>query len=297
MLEENDEVYQPVNWMVEGNDAVYKRYLDKIDAGVPINWLAFWARIPHPEKKKSDFTLEKSDGNTYLVKFVSDKVRSEYEPKMGSSARVVSSLYGDSHQAKVSYASLPCYLLGSDDFSLIVCSANEVIQCKQRFDDILVIENKELFFNRPFVIELIESYSINSGSLLVVLGNGREVANSYFKPIFDKAEHVYCVLDYDLGGLTIYDSLVGLYGDKVKFSTYTDLKSIYGSFTYKCSPKLFTKAIMLCRKHGLVELEEAFRATSRFMEQEVLVDILVPSHQEDTKVIPTEMMECVPQYV
>lgn len=259
---------------------MYERYLEKIKDGKPIPWGKFWDSIPHHKKNRADFNLEKAGkSDSYLVTFVSGEAEEKYAVKQGSSPRVSATLNGNSHKEKVSFASLISYTLDVSEFEVVLASDElGVTQAPRPFVDVIVIENKEVFFNRSSLGSLLEMHNVSPIHPLVVLGNGKEIANSLLTPVLGKASKIYCFVDYDLGGLTIFDSLKNLYGDRVAFCLYPELEELSPYLIKKPTKDNFRKTIDLCDKHKLPELKNLLLTNSRFMEQESFLDLMEKTH-------------------
>lgn len=259
---------------------MYERYLKKIEDGKPIPWGKFWDSIPNHKKDRADFTLEKAGkSDKYFVTFVSSEAQEKYAIKQGSSPRVSATLNGNSHKEKVSFASLVYYTLDASEFEVILASDKlGITQAPRPFVDVIVIENKEVFFNRSTLGLLLELHNAAPTQPLVVLGNGKEIANSLLTPVLGKASKIYCFVDYDLGGLAIFDSLVNLYDDRVEFCLYPEPEALSPYLIKKPDKDNFRKAIDLCHKHKLTELKNLLLLSSRFMEQESFLDLMEKTH-------------------
>lgn len=251
---------------------MYLQYLNKIEQGLPIDWDRFWKAIPVGHKKVEDFKISKFGvGKKYLVSFKNDEIKQKYLPAENVSERVAAASLGDSHKGKVSVASLPTYDLRTGVYSLLVCSNTSVIQQGKEHSRAVIIENKEIFFAGDKLNRILEINGIGSLDVDVILGNGNEISNGYFTRFLESYEQILCILDHDYGGLLTYNTIKKHLKTDVFFCLPSNVKVWLDCFKKTPTSENFSRAIKLCQLHNLQELENAFRLTSRFMEQELLL--------------------------
>jgi len=107
----------------------------------------------------------------------------------------------------------------------------------------------------------------------VLLGGGNRVTRGAILDWLQGYEEVFCAFDYDAGGLQMFSTIAASLGDKATFVQPPDWQPWLAWFRkLPDTTERFTRAISLAEGLGFVALAEAFRATSKFMEQEMILD-------------------------
>lgn len=107
----------------------------------------------------------------------------------------------------------------------------------------------------------------------LVLGGGNRVTRGAILDWLQGYEEVFCAFDYDAGGLQMFSTVAASLGDKATFVQPTDWRPWLARFrNIPDTTERFTRAISLAEGLGFVPLAEAFRATGKFMEQEMILD-------------------------
>ncbi|WP_026970846.1 hypothetical protein [Aliagarivorans marinus] len=78
----------------------------------------------------------------------------------------------------------------------------------------LVLENRQNFLSieqtKDFIRRFVSQFPDDFGALTVVFAEGNEISNALHKSFLSQFEHIYLLLDLDLGGLTIAKNLHNL---------------------------------------------------------------------------------------
>ena len=141
---------------------------------------------------------------------------------------------------------------------------------------VLVVENERNFYQYP---QMLKFASEALGKRLeltdcdVVLGGGNRITRGAILDWLKGYEDVFCAFDYDAGGLQMFSTVAASLGDKATFVQPRDWQPWLGRFRkLPDSTERFTRSISLAEGHGFLALAEAFRATGKFMEQEMILD-------------------------
>ncbi|MBY6094678.1 hypothetical protein [Ferrimonas balearica] len=263
------------------------RYLENIQNDKPVNWPKvvplLSGQLPSGTRLTDVVVLEKAGKkDLYRVRFKDGELLTDLldRYRQGKTGRVGAALAGNSHRHKVSFGGLPIMDLSTGQYGLMVCAAKAVVQDPAAGHQALVlIENKELFYQPVVVLrELLALTGCRSEDALLVLGNGKEVTNSYFRHWFDGFSRIDCLFDYDQAGLAMYDTLRRRHGAKLHFAMPSNLGEKAELFSLKPEKDEFAYALRLCEQYGFDDLATVFRHTSRFMEQETLLTLLDTYH-------------------
>lgn len=193
-----------------------KTYLEKIEAGLPINYPAFKKLLLGLQLDRS-FSLdtssieaEKVKGDQYCVSILHNGL---YQAlcelaNISGGDRAKLATQNRSHSHKVS-GSIITARKGADGHPFtLVAWANGKIDSPAGFtpsQDCIIIENLENFLHLQGVVG-------EAGSIDVFFGNGMSIANSYHKGLLSRYKHIYMFVDLDLGGLKIAAAVSSLVG-------------------------------------------------------------------------------------
>jgi hypothetical protein len=141
---------------------------------------------------------------------------------------------------------------------------------------LLVVENERNFYHYlqmlAFVGECL-GQPMELASCDVVLGSGNRITRAADLNWLTGYDEVLCAFDYDAGGLQMYSSVQSVLGDKACYLQPADWQPWLSRFRKTPdSTERFTKALSLAEDLGFVSLAQAFRATGKFMEQEMILD-------------------------
>ena len=174
----------------------------------------------------------------------------------------------------------------------VVISDNGMKQNFTPKKHLLIIENQENFFRWSAFLSVLTQLGINNkdsqqytikenfslADFDIAFGSGNNITNAKNIIFFKQYQHITCVFDYDLGGLTIFKSLSNLCSniDKITLTflqpekTYL-LTQAFTEHYFKKEPKSdkqWQQAKVLATALGFNELAQAFNETKKFMEQE-----------------------------
>ena len=255
-----------------------EKYIEKINSNKPLNWVAFQMALPAKFKGKSFFSIKHVYRNYYIITPHDASIITELTKLIDvPSKRVQAGLMGNTHKQKVSFAGLVSFSFDKNAYCVNVFNESGLLKedhhiTKKR---IVCIENKELFYDKAVLPLLLRHHGISISNVDVVLGDGNAITNNYFSSLFDSLTHIYCLFDYDLGGLRTFNTLRTKHGSIVKFCTINNLGDNLQIFSKnKPSPLQFDKTLELCAKHNLNALYDAIRTTNAFCEQEQLLTLL-----------------------
>lgn len=194
---------------------IYK-YLDKIKMGNPINFDSFCQQLDQEGYDKHAilqiFSTEKISKSSYRVKIIDDEqfrlLQADF-PEYAITNRVSAALAGDSHKHPVSQGiiilwpyqhSHPVVILNDED------RIKAPVTLGQR---LLIIENQENFVqkNESVAFLKLQFPDFNEAALDIAWGSGNTICNRLNKAFFNHYQHIDCLLDLDIGGLTTFANL------------------------------------------------------------------------------------------
>lgn len=265
------------------------KYLLDIDSNKAINLSRFLSLLPelHKHNWRSIFSARKVQGIDKYTLVVIDtacfeQLLLEAQP---SNNRVDASIKGDSHTHNTSMSFM---LVFPDAFNkqiwnervrrpeVVVCDSSHLTIGFQTKKTLVIIENQENFFRyQEFLPVLLQPFISDTAQLDIAFGNGNSISNSLHAEFFDQYHEVLCCFDYDLGGLTMFSSLMKLSSAKFTFIAPSTVQLNDDNFLNSHFKKIPNKvkdwhqAIRLAEQLGLADLAHAFNRTKKFMEQEV----------------------------
>lgn len=256
-------------------------YLNKINAGKPINMEAFRKALPSDVREDlySYFVVEPYSARLSTVQFtstsVADQLMYRFTP---SDSRIEASLKGSSHDHGVEAGYLLMYTEDGNRYApkVVVMAENQVYFDGASFkNQVLIIENEENFFHYRKMMQYAsdcQGYEISLKNTDVVFAGGNRVTKQIIANwIRCTYSRVICALDYDLGGLLIYKNLRGVI-PHAEFAKPSDCSVLAPYFTNEPeSMPVLLRAMDLARNLGFQDLADTFQKTSRFMEQETLL--------------------------
>jgi len=283
-------------------------YLTAIKNKQPINFQRFISLLP-TEYKHDYQPIFKSNKvsatkNSYQVTIIDNERFQQLCVQYSSNNnRVDAASKGDSHKCKVSVS----FLLVYHQALLVKRVAKKVqpeaividnLSVQQNFvakKNLLIIENQEnFFFYLKFLPILKQFCSLNITPELtdfdIVFGAGNTITDNRNTLFLQQYQYIFCSFDYDLGGLTMFNTLKSRFdntekGDfksnnvkpKLTFvlpnkAYLSDADFIKQYFKKTAEPaKKWQQAIILAEKLGFTALAQAFSKSKRFMEQEVFL--------------------------
>lgn len=256
-------------------------YLKKILRGQPINYEAFLKKLPESFRcrHRDIFATEKVQTNRWVVTVLDETGFAELQNRAEAPAsRVDAAKKGNSHRHGTDVSFLLAYHLGlvSSRPDIVVIANDSVDVGFHPARSVLVVENECNFYQYRQMLDFASEALGKRLELVecdVVLGGGNRITRAAILDWLKGYEEVFCAFDYDAGGLQMFSTMAASLGDKATFVQPTDWQPWLDRFCkVPDSTERFTKALSLAEALGFVSLAEAFRATGKFMEQEMILD-------------------------
>jgi hypothetical protein len=256
-------------------------YLEKIRRGQPINYEAFLKKLPENVRRRHRdlFATEKVGGNRWLVTVLDYAAFAELlRLAEAPTSRVDAAKKGNSHRhgTEVSFLLVYHQCLSSSRPDVVVVGDGSVDVGFTPARSVLVVENERNFYQYR---QMLGFASVAMGAYLdlancdVVLGGGNRITRGANLAWLQGYEDVFCAFDYDAGGLQMFSTMAAALGQKARFVQPDDWLPWRERFRkIPDSTERFTKAVSLAEKLGFFPLADAFRATGKFMEQEMILD-------------------------
>lgn len=256
-------------------------YLQKILRGQAINYEAFLKKLPGQFRRRHRdlFATVKVQANRWLVTVLDESAFAELQNVTETpDNRVEAARKGNSHRHGTGVSFLLAYHQGlaSNRPDVVVIENHSVSLGFHPARFVLVVENERNFYQYRQMLNF-ASEALNRRLELkecdVVLGSGNRVTQGEILEWLKGYEKVFCAFDYDAGGLQMFSTVAASLADKAHFVQPADWQPWLSQFCkVPDSTERFTKAISLADGLGFVSLAEAFRATGKFMEQELVLD-------------------------
>ncbi len=259
-----------------------KRYLDKIRQNQPINYPAFLKNLPVEvrSRHRDIFRPQKVSANRWLVEVINE---SAFEALLARAAapksRVQAAHQGDSHRHSTGISFLLIYhhKLATTRPDTVVLSGIDTDIGFTPTSRVLVVENERNFYHFRDMLAFAgrtAGADLSLNNCDVVLGGGNRITGAENLAWLDNTyQQVLCAFDYDAGGLHMFATVAATLGHKASFVQPADWQPWLCHF--RKAPKTterFTKAVLLAEDLGFTALAHAFRATGKFMEQEMILD-------------------------
>lgn len=256
-------------------------YLLKIRQGQPINYEAFLKRLPveFRNRHRELFATDKVGINRWRVTVLDSSAFAALAEQVAVPiGRVDAARKGDSHRHGTEVSFLLVYhqaLSGSRPDSAVIRGDLVDISFTPA-PRALVIENEQNFYHYRQMLAFASDCLGRPVSLAdcdVVLGGGNRITRLSDLKWLNSYDEVLCGFDYDAGGLQMFASVRAALGDKAQFLQPVDWHPWLGHFRKTPdTTERFTKALALAEDLGFMPLAQAFRATGKFMEQEMILD-------------------------
>ncbi|MEQ9546376.1 MAG: DUF2220 family protein [Marinobacter sp.] len=256
-------------------------YLEKILRGQPINYEAFLKKLPEQFRcrHREVFATEKVQTNRWIVTIRDETAFAELQNvAQAPVSRIDAAKKGNSHRHGTDVSFLLAYHQGlvSSRPDMVVIENDSVDIGFHRARSLLVVENERNFYQYRQMLDFASEALGKRLELVecdVVLGGGNRITRAAILDWLKGYEEVFCAFDYDAGGLQMFSTMAASLGDKATFVQPTDWQPWLDRFCkVPDSTERFTKALSLAEALGFVSLAEAFRATGKFMEQEMILD-------------------------
>ncbi|HEA54081.1 hypothetical protein [Marinobacter antarcticus] len=256
-------------------------YLQKILRGQPINYEAFLKKLPEPFRRRHRemFAPEKVQANRWVVTILDEAAFSALQKVVAVPvSRVDAAKKGNSHRHGTDVSFLLAYHQGlpSSRPDVVVIGGDSVDIGFERAPCVLVVENERNFYcyreMLTFASELL-GRQLDLGTCDVVLGGGNRITRAVVLEWLGGYDDVFCAFDCDAGGLQMFSTVSAALGTTAEFVQPTNWQPWLTCFNkIPDSTERFTKALSLAEDLGFMSLAQAFRATGKFMEQEVILD-------------------------
>jgi len=277
------------------------QYLLTIKSNKAINLRRFISLLPEQyqlERWRKIFTSVKTTAkDKYQLQVIDGTIFEQLiEASKSCDSREGAAEQGDSHKVNTSIS----YLLIFDNVSceyinhsasntnfeklpqVVVCHSTGITMDFKPQKTLVIIENQENFFRyQEFAPQFITMHpGLTQGVLSkvdIAFGQGNNATNKLNAEFYTQYQQVLCCFDYDLGGLTMYSSLIKLTKAQVHFIQPSKQQLTCYNFIkkhFKKSPEKaehWRKAIKLAEQLGFSDLAQAFSLSRKFMEQEVLL--------------------------
>lgn len=256
-------------------------YLEKILQGQAINYEAFLKKLPDVlrQRHRELFSTEKTGPNRWRVTVLDEATfEALREQAAAPVSRVDAARKGDSHRhgTEVSFRLVYHHALTGHRPDSVVIAGDSVDIAYTPASRVLVVENERNFYHYRQMLAftgecLGEPVALKDCD--VVLGGGNRITRTADLNWLAGYDEVLCAFDYDAGGLQMFASVRSALGNKACYLQPADWQLWLSRFRKTPdATERFTKAIMLAEDLGFVSLAQAFRATGKFMEQEIILD-------------------------
>ncbi|MGP9834071.1 Wadjet anti-phage system protein JetD domain-containing protein [Marinobacter sp. NSM] len=256
-------------------------YLEKILKGRAINYEAFLKKLPDALRRRHRelFATEKVSANRWQVTILDEAAFAVLQRQAAAPvSRVDAAKKGDSHRHGTEVSLLLVYhraLTGNRPDSVVITGDSVDIGFRPA-PRVLVVENEQNFYHYRQMLAYASDClgrPMELANCDVVLGGGNRITRAADLNWLAGYDEVVCAFDYDAGGLQMLASMRSALGEKACYLQPTDWQPWLSRFRKTPdATERFTKAIMLAEDLGFVSLAQAFRATGKFMEQEMILD-------------------------
>lgn len=256
-------------------------YLKKILKGQAINYEAFLKKLPDALRRRHRelFATEKVGVSRWRVTILDEVAFAALQQQAAAPvSRVDAAKKGDSHRhgTEVSFLLVYHHALTGNRPDSVVITGDSVDIGFRPAPSVLVVENERNFYHYRQMLAFASDclgQPLELNNCDVVLGGGNRITRASDLNWLNGYHEVLCAFDYDAGGLQMFSSVQSVLGDKACFLQPAEWKPWLGCFRKTPdATERFTKAIMLAEDLGFVSLAQAFRATGKFMEQEMILD-------------------------
>jgi len=259
-----------------------KRYLDKIRQNQPINYPAFLKTLPVGVRRRHRdiFQPHKVSANRWRVDVVDQRAFDALQARAAApQSRIQAAHQGDSHRhgTGVSFLLFYHHRQATSRPDTVVLSGTDTDMGFTPAPCVLVVENERNFYHFREVLAFARDTAgadLALSNCDVVLGAGNRVTGAETLAWLDRSyQQVLCAFDFDAGGLQMFATVAGALGHKAGFVQPADWQPWLGHFRKTPNTtERFTKAVSLAEDLGFTSLAQAFRATGKFMEQEMILD-------------------------
>lgn len=256
-------------------------YLKKILKGQAINYEAFLKKLPDALRRRHRelFATEKVGVSRWRVTILDEVAFAALQQQAAAPvSRVDAAKKGDSHRhgTEVSFLLVYHHALTGNRPDSVVITGDSVDIGFRPAPSVLVVENERNFYHYRQMLAFAGAClgrPVDLTNCDVVLGGGNRITRAADLDWLKRYDEVLCAFDYDAGGLQMFSSVQSVLGDKACFLQPVEWPPWLGRFRKTPdATERFTKALSLAEDLGFVSLAQAFRATGKFMEQEMILD-------------------------
>jgi hypothetical protein len=197
---------------------IYK-YLRKIKNGELINYDAFIKLLEAEgfarEEIHQSFSVNKISKTQYQITVTNEErfnTLTTKFPERSISDRISAAEAGNSHRHPVSKAMLILWPYQADHPVVVFNNSEQVNSPVTLSKNLLVMENQENFVQKERTLNFLmrEIPGFNDKQLDVAFASGNAITNRLNKAFFNHYSRIDCLLDLDIGGLEIFESLANL---------------------------------------------------------------------------------------
>lgn len=221
-------------------------YLRSISLGHSINFQAFAKEMCKQGKSMGylldTFSASKVGKSSYQVTVLREDRFAELIREFVPSAiegRIGAAFDGDSHTVAVSSSLLITRSVAQPHPSVVVLSEHAWMSPNAPRSAALLVENLENFLALEQTLALVADCGVVelTDDLDIIYSAGNQITNRLNIPFLSQYQSLYCLFDADLGGLTMYRSLLSALPDKprVVFAYPSDIAHRLGASRYLLS--------------------------------------------------------------
>lgn len=194
------------------------KYLEKIKSGKQINFDSFRKQLYHQgyddQAILKIFSAQKTSRLSYLVSIIDEERFAQLQadfPDYAITNRVSAALAGDSHKHPVSQAMIILWPNQHSHPVVVLNDINGIIAPVTLGQRLLIIENQENFVRKNESLAFLKhQFADFNDEVDVAWGSGNAISNRLNKSFFNHYQHIDCLLDLDIGGLTTFANLCEL---------------------------------------------------------------------------------------
>jgi hypothetical protein len=194
------------------------KYLENIKSGKPINFDSFRKQLYQQgyddQVILKIFLTQKTSRLNYLVSIIDEELFARLQadfPYYAITNRVSAALAGDSHKHPVSQAMIILWPNQHSHPVVVLNDINGIIAPVTLGQRLLIIENQENFVRKNESLAFLKhQFADFNYEVDIAWGSGNAISNRLNKSFFNHYQHIDCLLDLDIGGLTTFANLCEL---------------------------------------------------------------------------------------
>jgi len=195
------------------------KYLDNIKSGKPINFDSFCKELHQQGYDDrailSIFSTQKISKKKYQVDILDENGFARLQksfPVFTINSRVSATLSGNSHKHPVSQAMVIIWANQHNHPIVVLNNAIKICTPVTLGQRLLIIENQENFVQKDQTLAFLKHQfpNFNDEMLDIAHASGNAITNGLNQMFFNHYQQIDCLLDLDIGGLTIFANLCQL---------------------------------------------------------------------------------------